>query len=340
MENSTRLAFDQFTGRIAELNGITDATKSFSVEPSVAQTLEDKVQENAEFLGMINSVGVDQMKGETLKLGTNSPIASRTDTSSKDRTTRDITGLDDSKYEVAKTDFDSHITYAKLDLWAKFPDFQARIQNHILLQIARDRLMIGWNGISRAADTDLANNPLLQDVNEGWLHQMRTLKSDNVLSGAKIGTLAGNDYQNFDAAVFDAIHSFLDPWHRDDTGIVAICGSALVADKYLGLINNNNAPTEKAALETIMMSKQIGGRKAITVPFFPADAIFLTHPKNLSVYWQKGTHRRKIEDNAKRDRIENYQSVNEAYVIEDLGACALIEGIRTPDGNDWSVASE
>ena len=36
--------------------------------------------------------------------------------------------------------------------------------------------------------------------------------------------------------------------------------------------------------------------------------------------------------NPKRDRIEDYQSVNEAYVIEDYGKCALIDGITVPDG--------
>ena len=38
------------------------------------------------------------------------------------------------------------IPYALLDQWAKFPDFEMRIRNHILLQQARDRIMIGFNG--------------------------------------------------------------------------------------------------------------------------------------------------------------------------------------------------
>jgi len=32
-------------------------------------------------------------------------------------------------------------------------------------------------------------------------------------------------------------------------------------------------------------------------------------------------------DNAKRDRVENYESSNDAYVIEDLGCAAMAENI-------------
>ena len=36
---------------------------------------------------------------------------------------------------------------------------------------------------------------------------------------------------------------------------------------------------------------------------------------------------RTILDNARRDRIENYESSNDAYVVEDLGCAALVENI-------------
>ncbi|WP_230413956.1 P2 family phage major capsid protein, partial [Undibacterium umbellatum] len=38
--------------------------------------------------------------------------------------------------------------------------------------------------------------------------------------------------------------------------------------------------------------------------------------------------RRQIVDNAKRDRIENYESSNDAYVVEDYGIAALVENIE------------
>ena len=43
----------------------------------------------------------------------------------------------------------------------------------------------------------------------------------------------------------------------------------------------------------------------------------ITRLDNLSIYWQEDTRRRSVIDNPKRDRIENFESVNEAYVVED-----------------------
>ncbi|MBQ5240353.1 P2 family phage major capsid protein, partial [Klebsiella pneumoniae] len=52
---------------------------------------------------------------------------------------------------------------------------------------------------------------------------------------------------------------------------------------------------------------------------------------NLSIYWQEDTRRRSVIDNPKRDRIENFESVNEAYVVEDYRCAALVENIQMGD---------
>ncbi len=49
---------------------------------------------------------------------------------------------------------------------------------------------------------------------------------------------------------------------------------------------------------------------------------------NLSIYYQEGARRRQIVDNPKRDRIENFESSNDAYVVENYGKAALIENIQ------------
>ena len=54
----------------------------------------------------------------------------------------------------------------------------------------------------------------------------------------------------------------------------------------------------------------------------------ITRLDNLSIYWQEGTHRRLIDEVPKRDRIENYESINEDYVIEDYAAGCLVENIE------------
>ena len=74
-------------------------------------------------------------------------------------------------------------------------------------------------------------------------------------------------------------------------------------------------------------AKKIGGKKAVAVPFFPANALLITSLDNLSIYAQEGTRRRQIKDEPALDQIEDYQSVNEAYVVEDYGRSALVENI-------------
>ena len=51
MRKETRFKFNQYLSRIAELNGIatSDLDKKFTVEPSVTQTLFDKIQQSSSF---------------------------------------------------------------------------------------------------------------------------------------------------------------------------------------------------------------------------------------------------------------------------------------------------
>ena len=52
--------------------------------------------------------------------------------------------------------FDFHMRYNQLDLWARYQDFQLRIRNAIAKRQALDFIMAGFNGISRAATSDRA----------------------------------------------------------------------------------------------------------------------------------------------------------------------------------------
>ena len=54
----------------------------------------------------------------------------------------------------------------------------------------------------------------------------------------------------------------------------------------------------------------------------------VTRLDNLSRYYQEGARRRSVIDNPKRDQIENYESSNDAYVIEDYGMAAVSENIE------------
>lgn len=334
MRNETRLAFNSYVESIAQLNAVPDATVKFTVAPSVQQTLETRIQQSSAFLKSINMIGVTDQSGEKVGLGIGSPIASTTDTSAKDRTPVDPTTLDGSGYVCTQTNFDTALKYGRLDAWANFPDFQTRIRDAILQRTALDRICIGFNGTSRAATSDRAANALLQDVNIGWLEKYRQNAADRVMhEGAegtnkvKVGTAAGTDYRNLDALVLDALQ-LLDEWYRDDPAVVVVMGSALLHDKYFPIVSSANVATEQAALDMVISGKRIGGKQAVSAPYVPANTLLITRLDNLSIYYQNGARRRSIIDNPKRDQIENYESSNEAYVVEDYGCGAVVENIE------------
>lgn len=336
MRNTTREAYNGYTQTIARLNDVPNSTVKFTVSPTVQQTLETKIQESSEFLNMINIVGVSEKEGTKLGLGIGGPIASNTDTSSTDRATSDPHTLGENAYNCRQNNFDTHINYATLDMWAKFPDFQARVRDAIIKRQALDRITIGFNGTSYAATSSKGSNPMLQDVNIGWLQKYRThaaarVMKEVVASSGEINVFEGGDYENLDALVFDAVNNLIEPWFREDTALVAIMGRDLLADKYFPLINQKQPASEKMAADMIISQKRVGGLQAIRAPFVPAGAMLITPLDNLSIYWQEGARRRTILDNAKRDRIENYESSNDAYVVEDYGRGCLIENIITID---------
>ncbi|SPJ35262.1 phage major capsid protein, P2 family [Kushneria phyllosphaerae] len=332
MRNDTRKKLNQYAARVATLSGAETAFTSFDIDPSVQQTLETKIQESSEFLSRINMVGVRDLVGQKLGLTITGPIAARTDVDQRDRNPIDPTGLEKHDYECKSTEFDTAIKWAKLDQWAKFPDFQARVRDAILRQQALDRIMVGFNGTHAAKQTDRTKYPLLQDLNVGWLQQYRNNAPARVFSDAADVTIGkGREYQNLDALVFDAVSSLIDPWYQDSTDLVALVGRRLMTDKYLPMVNRWEQPTESQALDVIMSQKRIGGLNAMQVPFVPDGAIFITSLDNLAIYWQEGSRRRYLKDKPERKAVQNFESSNEAYVIEDYGFGCLIENITHSD---------
>jgi len=338
MRNETRELFNAYCDRQAELNGAHPDTvrdgKAFSIEPSVQQKLNDKQQEDSSFLAAINISPVDEMKGEVLGLGVSGPLAGRTNTTNTDRAPVDPSGLDADGYECKQTNSDTFITYAKLDQWAKFADFQVRISNQIRKRQALDRIMIGFNGESAAVQTDRVAHPLLQDVNIGWIKKYlaKDAGSRCLLEGSKedgkilIGPTG--DYKNIHALVMDACHGLMPTWARHDAELVAILGEDLLHDTFFPLINKDLVPTETMAADLILAAKRVGGKKAVTVPYMRPKGIFITRLDNLSIYEQDGKRRRTVVDNAKRDRIETYESSNDAYAIEDFDFGCYIDNVE------------
>lgn len=343
MQNVTRALFNAYVSQIALLNGVESATTQFTVDPVIEQKLEEVIKQGSEFLQQINVVPVIQQSGDKVGIGVTRTIAGRTDTSGAGR--RNPTDPTDSgdkgRYTCRQTNFDYALRYAKLDSWRHKPEFQTLVRNAIAKQQGRDRIMIGWHGESAAATTDRVANPNLEDVNEGWLHKIRTNAPAHVLDDGDLSVAPAKaiyvapgevgvevDYQNLDALVLDA-KKMIPEWLRGDTDLVVIVGHDLVDEKYFNIVNAaGDKATEVEAADRILRSeKQLGGLPAVRVPFFPANALLITKLSNLSIYYQEGTRRRFLKDEPEADRIANYESVNEDYVVEDYDITALVENI-------------
>ncbi|MER1537624.1 phage major capsid protein, P2 family [Enterobacter hormaechei] len=344
MRKDTRFKFNAYLSRVAELNGVSidDVAKKFTVEPSVTQTLMTTLQMSSAFLTKINIVPVDELKGEKVGVGVNGTIASTADTAGDDeRKTADFTALESNKYECAQINFDFHIRYKQLDLWARFQDFQTRIRDAIIKRQSLDFIMAGFNGIKRADTSDRAKNPMLQDVATGWLQKYRNEAPARVMSiitdeeGAVISEVIrvgkNGDYANLDALVMDATGNLIDEIYQDDPELVVITGRKLMADKYFPIVNQEQANTESLAADIIISQKRIGNLPAVRVPYFPANALMVTRLDNLSIYFMDDAHRRSLIENPKKDRIENYESMNIDYVVEAYAAGCLIENIKLGD---------
>lgn len=312
----------------------------YTVNPAVQQRLENAIKDSTELTKKINILPVTDQEGEKLLIDTTGPIA-RTNTSTDGTQRRNPVSpvdLNARRYRCEQVNYDTAIGYPTLDAWAGQPDFQARVSNQIALQIALDRIMIGFNGTSHALVSDFAANPLLQDVNVGWLEGIRQKAAQRVISGVTLTSrdmenkvVASGDYGNPDALVQDVKSSLLDPWHKEAPDLVVILGSDLFNSMRLPMINAmsaTNPNTELLAGQLILSSRLIGGLQVYLAPFFPADAMLITSFSNLSIYYQKGSLRRLVKEEPEYNRIATYQSMNDAYVVEDFGKSALIEGVK------------
>ncbi|MGF6490545.1 phage major capsid protein, P2 family [Pseudomonas frederiksbergensis] len=314
---------------LAETYNVQDASRQFAVEPAIAQELNDKITEKSDFLSRINVVPVSEIKGQKVMIGVTGPVSSRTNTKTTDREAKDFSDLSGLDYELFHTESDVGLSFAKIDSWAKFPDFADRYSAAVQKQIALDRIMIGWHGTHAAPQTDILTNPMLQDVNKGWLQIAReqipaqVLKEGKTVGKITLGT--GGDYANLDALVHD-VKQMIDPVFRDAGDLIAIIGSDLLAnDKGKLYAKQGDTPTEKERIEGAQVIATYGGLPSFVIPHFPATGVVVTSWDNLSLYFQDSSWRRHLIENPKRSRVEDYNGRNEGYVIEQLEKFAAIE---------------
>lgn len=340
MRDLTRTQFNQLCTAMAATYGVPSVTQQFAVSPTIEQRLLDKITEQSTFLPKINTVPVDDLEGETLLGSANGPVSGRTDTAAdKERVPRNVLGLDSYRFKLMQTNTDVYMRYATMDAWAKFPDLGDRYSNYVQRRVANDRELVGWYGTSAAPNTDLAANPLLQDVNKGWMQYMRDNKPANILAqGEAAGQIRigkGGDWAGLDEAVNDLLQGI--PLYMR-SNLVALVGDELISREKAAIfaaVAGN--PMEKTFMAQALTT--LGGLPWETPSNFPGRGLVITSYDNLSIYMQNGSWRRKIEDNPKKDRIEDYNSRNEGYVVETPEKFVAVEpaNVKLPNaaGSGW-----
>ncbi|EIJ1010187.1 phage major capsid protein, P2 family [Salmonella enterica] len=338
----TRSQLEKYMAYQASINHlpVTALAKNYNVDPAVQQRLENAMKDSHELTQKINVIGVNDQEGEKVLIDTTGPIARTNSTSdgSKRRNPIPAHDLAARRYRCEQVNYDTYISYPQLDAWSSQPGFAALISKQIAKQIALDRIMIGFNGTHHALVSDPAANPLLQDVNTGWLEHIRTQAAARVMKGVTFATrdmnnkiIAKGDYTNPDALIQDARSSLLDEWYKDAPDLVVLMSRSLFNSMRLPFINAMSATSPNAELLTgqlIVASRLVGGLPTFFAPFFPDNAMLITSFSNLSIYFQKGTLRRLMREEPEYNRIATYQSMNDTYVVEDYGKCALIEDLK------------
>ncbi len=305
--------------------------QEFSVEPSKVQRLfELAVEDGAWFLGLINAnVPVKEMVGQKLGLYVNGLVASRTDTSGdKERIARSVHGMDPDEYRLHQTNADVSLRYATIDQWKHLNkgEFSKMWQRIVRAAIANDRIRIGFHGTQVAATTDPVANPNGEDVNIGWLQQLRNHAADQIEEDS-LAIGAGGAARNLDALVYE-MRQTIEPQFREDPTMRVMMSSDVAAignGKFYEA--GGDAPSEKRHLDGGRILDTYGGLRAMVVPFMPAGTVIISPPKNLSIYRQEGSYRRQLVDEPKKDQVADYNSFNEGYVVEQYGAISAATNI-------------
>lgn len=296
---------------------------SYAITDSDCIALEYAIKNQSQLLSKINVKATKEVSGKADFFDLSSPIAGKTDTRHHSRVPR--TGFNPSDYACQYTNYDVALPYATVDAWTDASknqeDFNLQAQTSIERRIALDRIMVGFNGTRSAIHSDLSANSRLQDVNQGWLQIIREQAPAQVLTGLQYGV--GQAQTSLARLLRHAINTALPAALRDDPLLVAIIGAELLPDPL------TQACTDDGRLPDLVFHQQRqGGMRAASAAFFPADSVLITRLDNLSLYFNANSHRVHYEDQANQNQIALYQQTAEAFVIENLSACLLLDNVN------------
>lgn len=273
-----------------------------------------------EFSKLINILPVVDRDGSSFLGCLGDPATGRTDVSEKDRETHPLLAKP-LQYRTVKTDTDIHIPYAALNQWA-LGNFTENYNKFVTTRLGLDRLIIGWQGESQdQKNTDITTDALMTNVNKGWLQVMREQHPSNIIGDKLSNPITfgvGGDYESLDQAVLDMVQ-FIPEVMRDGLGVLV--GESLLQWEQQRIYNNQQIEKQKTA-DTFNI---FGNLPRMSCPGFPSLGLVITSPDNLSIYWKEGSYLRQTQHVAKRERVEDYHSREEAYVVENAKKFIALE---------------
>lgn len=317
-----------YSSNLAKAYDTTDVSKQFAVTGPMETKLKAAMLESVEFLRLITTMDVDQIKGQVVKVG-NYGIATGRKVNGRFVTTN---GVDGHGYELVETDSCAAVPWATLAVWANAGttnQFMQLMSQNATLRFALDMLRVGFNGVSVAANSDPVANPMGEDVNKGWHKIVLDNAADQIVMDPiyfnpdATGELKDGEYKTLDAIVTELKNTLIHPSLRNDPRLVVLVGSDLTAAAQTKLMNQADKPTERVAAQ--QMDKTIGGLAAYTPPFFPGKRITVTMLSNLHIYTQKGTRSRKSENSEDRKQHEDKYWRMEGYAVEEFEGYASID---------------
>ncbi|TCT13720.1 P2 family phage major capsid protein [Bibersteinia trehalosi] len=291
----------------------------FDDNPEEEAKLLDRLQKNRLFK-LLNLVRTKYPQGNAIGLYT--PIPGTTNTDYTEREAKNALAPVQ-RYQCEQINIDSFISYSQIDAYNLENSLEERLNQLLDDNLLKGLLMVGLNGKSRASTSNAEQNPLAQDVKKGWLPKIREGKPQAVINGATVGE--GQEYKSLNALIKQGL-SKISPAYAMGGDMIAICGREIVGEEIIQLEHNDLS--ENLADLLTLCQKTKGGLKAISIPYFPSNAILITRLDNLAMYIHLGNIRRYVIDYSQKDQMQTFYSLNVDYLIEDLNACCLIENIE------------
>lgn len=291
----------------------------FDDSPEEETKLLERLQQNRLFK-LLSLVRTLHAEGNAVGLYT--PIAGTTNTERAEREPKNAL-TPAHRYKCEQINIDSYISYGKIDAYNLENNLEERLNQLLDDNLLRGLLMVGLNGQRRADTSNAEQNPLAQDVKKGWLQKIREGKPQAVINGAAVGE--GQEYKSINHLIKHALTK-ISPAYAAGGDMVAICGREIIGDDELlfGLCDLN-----ENLGDLLTLSKHAkGGLKAVSIPYFPSNAILITRLDNLAMYFHLKNTRRRLTDYSQKDQVQTFYSLNIDYIVEDLNACCLIENIE------------